>query len=202
VDVENFDAVLGSLPVYATTNISSRLGILNTFNALRPDRYYQLDLRNHDHYVMANILAKLALVEEGVNFVCPGGKAMNERVGGGICGLREGCQCHFYRDENRFRSKLHNLAWGVPDTWDDSRYMPDIADYVRNPKGVRRTSSKPKGNMVAKEGRLNVKYVSDDVNTELREFLNKEFTLVGVPMKRPVDRFSRHHSFKMQGLLK
>lgn len=198
MDVENFDRVMDTLEPHAEMNVVNRLGCLNVMNATRLERYFKLDLRVHDEWVMANCLAKLALVEEGVNFRCPGGKGLNDHIGVNFCGKREACQCHFYRDEKKYRENLHNLAWGVPMTWDDQKFLPDCAAFSR---GTYKRSPKPKENAVPREGRLVVKYASDDVNEELRKLLNSEYMLVGVEQRRNVDKFSRIVSFRSQGLL-
>ena len=198
IDMENFDRVLDTLPPRGQSNVAHRLGILNIFNARRPDRLFSLDLREHDEHVMVNILAKLALVEEGVNFCCPGGAHPNDYMGINFCPPRDGCQCHFYRDEKKFRESSHNLAWGVPNTWDDPRFLPDPANYV---KGNYKRSQNPKKNCVPTEGRLHVRYNSEDVNESLRKFLNKEYLLVGAKQKSHVDKFARHLSFRLQKLV-
>jgi hypothetical protein len=46
-----------------------RMGMLNVYDSLAPDRQYKLDLRRWDHREMSKILIELAVEEPGSNWV-------------------------------------------------------------------------------------------------------------------------------------
>ena len=70
IDIENlglvFDTLLSPDERY---ELMHRLGPLNIFDPMNPDREYRLDLRRWDHREMCKILVHLSITEPGENWV-------------------------------------------------------------------------------------------------------------------------------------
>ncbi|CAK4697956.1 unnamed protein product [Aphanomyces euteiches] len=69
IDVANFCDILDLLDREEQIELVHTLGWLNVFNPDKPDRYYELDLSVLEDYNMAKILIRLAVIEEGDNWL-------------------------------------------------------------------------------------------------------------------------------------
>lgn len=70
IDVENFGLIYDHLlNVDEQTEVLHRLGMLNIFDPMDPDREYKMDLRRWDHREMCKILVLLGAHEPGDNWV-------------------------------------------------------------------------------------------------------------------------------------
>ena len=65
VDEENMHLALSALSEEEQEVIMHRLGPLNLFNPFQPDGKYKLDLAQHDTHLLAEILIKLGIGEQG-----------------------------------------------------------------------------------------------------------------------------------------
>jgi Leucine-rich repeat (LRR) protein len=71
VDLENFSLVLQTLPHTNHHTVCERIGWQNILNTSQIDRLFVLDLSAEDSRAMAIMLAKVAQVEPGENFIDP-----------------------------------------------------------------------------------------------------------------------------------
>lgn len=70
IDQENMYFIYDTLlTVDEQAELLHRIGIMNIFDTLKPDRLYKLDLRRYDQREFAKILVSLAVVEPGDNWV-------------------------------------------------------------------------------------------------------------------------------------
>ncbi|CAM9528230.1 unnamed protein product, partial [Sphacelaria rigidula] len=67
VDIENIDLLLQEFTQAEEDEFLWRIGPLNIYNPLKPDRLYDLDLTHRDE--REQLLARLAAEEPGENFV-------------------------------------------------------------------------------------------------------------------------------------
>ena len=69
VDLENMWECFDLLPQEEQDEARHRLGYMNMYNPVHPDRFYKCDLTVRDHRELAKVLVKLAVVEPGENWV-------------------------------------------------------------------------------------------------------------------------------------
>ncbi|RHY23150.1 hypothetical protein DYB25_011322, partial [Aphanomyces astaci] len=69
IDVGNFCEIFDLLDREDQSELVKSLGWLNIFNPEKPDRFYELDLSVLEDYNMAKILIRLAVIEEGDNWL-------------------------------------------------------------------------------------------------------------------------------------
>jgi len=67
VDSENFHKVFDELTEAEYIEVTHRIGFLNLFNPVYPDRFYELNLAMKDHREVVAILGRLAMIEPGEN---------------------------------------------------------------------------------------------------------------------------------------
>eukprot|EP00903_Cladosiphon_okamuranus_P017705 g16304.t1 len=69
LDLENIDLILDEFTQAESEEFLWRLGPLNCYNPMKPDRFYDLDLAHRDDREICKVLARLAADEPGENWV-------------------------------------------------------------------------------------------------------------------------------------
>lgn len=67
-DIQNFDIVLYHLNASEAACVIGRLGLLTTFNPMKPENCYELDMALYEQRQIAKMLMHYAVVEPGINW--------------------------------------------------------------------------------------------------------------------------------------